>query len=234
MKHHLAQARDQSDSGRRRKLRRRELRSGLHDARGHRSETAPTGVRAGLQATHARTAARTVVAPTKRGRRFGSVSRSVSSIGRDIQPLRPQADKPVVANDHVVQDLDSKQEPGLAGVVCEPHVVGRGTWITRRMVVDQDDRRGSAPDSLAEAIGKADGHLGLAALVDQRGVDETAAPIEQDNTELLLRQIGHFGAEVGRDVRRRAEPMAMPYGGGARLDMESLLLRGVSPGTPTW
>ena len=117
MKHHFAQGRDQSDSGRRSKLWRRELRSGSDHASGHRSQTALAGVRARLQATHTGTAARTVVAPCKRRRRFGLVSHSASSIGRNIQTLRPQADKSIVGDDHVVQDRDAKQEPDLPGLV---------------------------------------------------------------------------------------------------------------------
>jgi len=73
----------------------------------------------------------------------------------------------------------------------------------------QDDGRGAAPDRLAKAIGQADGGLGLATLVDQRRVDEPAAPIEQHDPELLLRQVGHLRTEVGRDVSGLVERPAV-------------------------
>ena len=66
----------------------------------------------------------------------------------------------------------------------------------------QDDRRCAAPDSVAEAIGQAYGGLGLAALVDQRRVDEPTAAVEQHHTQLLLGEVSHLRAEVSGYVGR--------------------------------
>ena len=102
-------------------------------------------------------------------------------------------------------DRDTEQEPGLPGVVRQLHIVGRWCRIRGRVIVNQDHRGGVGSDGVAEAVRQADRGLGLAALVNERRVDQPAATIEQHDPQLLLGQVDHLGTEIGGNVSRFAE-----------------------------
>jgi len=105
----------------------------------------------------------------------------------------------------VVEDRDTEQEPSLPGVTRQLHIVSRRRRIRRHVIVDQDYRGSVCANSVAEAIRQADRGLGLAALVDEWRVDQSASTIEQDDAQLLLGQVDHLGTEIGCNVSRFAK-----------------------------
>src|SRR5215469_1678877 len=67
--------------------------------------------------------------------------------------------------------------------------------------------RGAA-HRFSKTLGEANRCLRLATLIDQRRIDEPVSTIQQDDPELLLRQLRHFGTQIRDDVgglaKRRA------------------------------
>jgi hypothetical protein len=105
----------------------------------------------------------------------------------------------------VVENRDTEQEPSLPGVARQLHIVSRRRRIRRHVIVDQDYRGSVGADGVAEAIGQSDGGLGLAALINEWRVDQSASTIEQDDAQLLLGQVNHLGTEIGCNVSRFAK-----------------------------
>src|SRR5262249_49605372 len=62
------------------------------------------------------------------------------------QPALFQADKAVVADDDVVEQLDFQPPPRLAQLLGRLYIFRRGRRVARRMVVQHDDRRAGARD----------------------------------------------------------------------------------------
>src|SRR3990172_11639777 len=67
-------------------------------------------------------------------------------------PLLLEADKPPVADDHVVQEVDAEELGGLGRVLGQLHVLRRWRRVPRRMVVDQDDVRRVGDDGVTEQL----------------------------------------------------------------------------------
>jgi len=111
----------------------------------------------------------------------------------------------LAADDDVVQELHAEQVSGAAGLPGEANVLRRRRWVARGVVVHEDDRRRAAGDRPAEAVRQADRRGVQPALVDELRADDMVLRVEQDDAQLLLRQVGELRAEVPGDVGRAAQ-----------------------------
>jgi len=66
--------------------------------------------------------------------------------------------------------------------------------------MNENESRRGATNSIPKTLGEANRGLGLASLINERRVDEPVAAIEQNDSELFLRKMRHFRAQVRGDV----------------------------------
>src|SRR6266851_1602915 len=85
-------------------------------------------------------------------------------------------------------------------LVRQLDVVRRRVRVARGVAMDENKSCRGATNSIPKTLGEANRGLGLATLIDERRVDEPVAAIEQDDSELLLRQMRHFRAQIRGDV----------------------------------
>ena len=100
----------------------------------------------------------------------------------------------------MIEDVDTEQRASLACLVGQLDVVRRRSRVARRVAMDENKSCRGAANSLPKTLGEANRRLGLATLIDERRVDEPVAAIEQNDSELLLRQMRHFRAQKRGDV----------------------------------
>ena len=111
----------------------------------------------------------------------------------------------VVADHHVVEDVDVEQPPGGDRLGGEVEVVGARRRVAGRVVVAQDDAGGVEPDGVAEQLPHPHQRRGDVAHVDRRHALDDVLRVEAQHPELLALEAAHLEEQAVRDVARRPD-----------------------------
>ncbi len=105
-------------------------------------------------------------------------------------------------DDDVIEQLDVEEAAGRQRLGGEVEIVGRGSRVARRVVVDEDGPRRVDPDGVAEELADPDERGGDVPLVDRHDLEDGVLGVEEHHPQLLALQVTHERHEPVGDVPR--------------------------------